>query len=523
MHSLAPLGLSRIKLSSFSLLPADIRSARRSEPSPILQTASSQPDSDIDLPPLYTEQAQIKAEARRFNVLCIGRRAGKTYLGMHLALEAALAAAPVGWFAPNYKYLLEVWQDLTRRLRPVADKINATERRIELKNGGLIECWTLDGTDDPGRSRKYKLAIIDEAAIAGNLKAAWEQAIRPTLTDLQGSAWFLSTPKGLNAFYDLYKLGVDPAFPSWQAWQMPSSVNPNLPEEEIEAAALELPQQVFQQEYLAQFLQNEGAVFRNVDRCLNAPETTPGAHAGHILVAGVDWGKSHDFTALSIVCCHCAAEVYLDRFNQIGWAFQRDRLLAALTRWGVKHARVERNSIGSPNLEALRAVAPDSLTITGFDTTLKSKAPLIQALALAFERESAQWLPDPVARHELIAYETKVTETGFVKYSAPEGGFDDTVIARALAWKAARPYLPPPLTDAERIERALPDGWKLENKPNAPDGSWEWDGWVLAREQAIAKIRKAEEHKNPDLDDPWKAAPPLGNSADNPWGDWERH
>lgn len=79
------------------------------------------------------------------------------------------------------------------------------------------------------------------------------------------------------------------------------------------------------------------------------------------------------------------------------------------------------------------------------------------------------------------------------------------------------------LTLDERIERALPDGWKLENKPNAPDGSWEWDGWVMAREQAIAKIRKAEERKNPDLDDPWKGAPPLGNSADNPWGNWERN
>src|SRR5262249_53559575 len=143
----------------------------------------------IDLPPLYPLQKQIKDEKRRFKVLAIGRRAGKTYLGIHLAAETALKGYPVGWFAPNYKYLLEVWQDLTRRLRPVASKINATERRIELNNGGLIECWTLNGTDDPGRSRKYKLAIIDEAALTANLKTVWEKAIRPTLTDLVGDAW----------------------------------------------------------------------------------------------------------------------------------------------------------------------------------------------------------------------------------------------------------------------------------------------------------------------------------------------
>lgn len=476
----------------------------------------------IDLPALYDAQRNIKRDAARFNVLCIGRRAGKTYLGTHLALETALRAGPVGWFAPNYKYLLEVWQDLTRRLRPVADKINSTERRIELANGGLIECWTLDGTDDPGRSRKYKRAIVDEAAIASNLKVAWEQAIRPTLTDLKGDAWFLSTPKGLNAFYDLYKLGVDPAFPAWQAWQMSSSVNPYLPPEELEAAALELPQQVFQQEYLAQFLQNEGAVFRNVDACLNASETTPGAHAGHLLVAGVDWARVHDFTALSIICCHCGREVFLDRFNQIGWDFQRQRILAALERWGVRYVIVEKNSIGSPNLEALRQIAPERISLRGFETTMKSKAPLIQSLALAFEKVTLQWLGDPVARHELIAYEATVTESGFTKYGAPEGGWDDTVIARALALKCGRPYLPAPLSETERLERQLPDGWKLENKPDVPEGSWEFDGWAMAREQALAKIRKAEERKNPDLDDPWKGASPLDNNADGPWSNWER-
>jgi len=158
---------------------------------------------------------------------------------MHLALETADAAQPVGWFAPNYKYLLEVWQELTRVLRPVATKFNATERRIELNNAGVVECWTLDGTDDPGRSRKYKRAIVDEAAIASNLKVVWETSIRPTLTDLQGDAWFLSTPKGLNFFYDLFRRGQDPlAYPDWRSWQLPSSVNPYLPKNEIEAARI---------------------------------------------------------------------------------------------------------------------------------------------------------------------------------------------------------------------------------------------------------------------------------------------
>jgi hypothetical protein len=65
----------------------------------------------IILPTLYPKQEEIMASAKRYNVLDIGRRAGKTYLGIHLALRAAAAGQLVGWFSPTYKYLLEVWRE----------------------------------------------------------------------------------------------------------------------------------------------------------------------------------------------------------------------------------------------------------------------------------------------------------------------------------------------------------------------------------------------------------------------------
>ena len=66
--------------------------------------------------------------------------------------------------------------------------------------------------------------------------------------------------------------------------------------------------------------------------------------------------------------------------------------------------------------------------------TASSKPPLIESLALAFEREEVKWLADDVATLELEAYERKVSATtGRSAYSAPEGLHDDTVMARALA------------------------------------------------------------------------------------------
>jgi hypothetical protein len=125
----------------------------------------------------------------------------------------------------------------------------------------------------------------------------------------------------------------------------------------------------------------------------------------------------------------------LDRFNQIDYAFQRGRLAALASRWGVSYILAEQNAMGAPVVEQLQR---DGLPVRGFETTASSKPPLIESLALAFERTEAQWLPDPVARLELEAYERKVNQlTGRSAYSAPEGLHDDTVMARALAWQAA--------------------------------------------------------------------------------------
>jgi hypothetical protein len=471
----------------------------------------------IKLPVLYPRQQAIKDESKRFNVLDIGRRAGKTYLGIHLALESAGAGHPVGWFAPSYKYVLEVWRDLLRPVSSIATKINATERRIELPNGGLIEVWTLEN-EDAGRGRKYKRAIVDEAAMCPRLKTAWEDSIRPTLTDLRGDAWFLSTPKGLNYFYDLFQQGQNSAqFANWKSWQLPSHVNPYLPPAELEEIQRTSPELSYKQEYLAEFLSGDGAVFRNVDACLTAPVTTPEDHKGHLLVAGVDWARQHDFTAMSVICCTCKQEVFLDRFNQIGWDFQRARILSAAEEWGIRDIILETNSIGSPNLEALHYAAPKSITVHGFETTSKSKPKLIQSLALAFERTFLQWLVDPVARHELIAYEATITESGYTKYGAPEGGWDDTVIARALAWRNAKHRIPIPLSEIEQIENLIPDGWRRNDGPEA--GGWQREGWEIGRSWKLGEAKEAFKKQYRNLDDTFEPASPFVNTNDDPFGE----
>jgi hypothetical protein len=388
---------------------------------------------EVVLPSLHPAQQQIIDEARRFNVLACGRRFGKTMLGIDLIIDKVLDGYPVSWFSPTYKMLAEVWKEIVETTKPLQTRVAKQEHRVELITGGVIDCWSLDAADSV-RGRKYARVIVDEAAMVPNLYDSWQAAIRPTMTDYVGSdAFMLSTPKGVDFFFDCFSRGVDDQQSDWKAWQKPTSENPYIDPAEIEAARRELPEQIFRQEYLAEFLQNSGAVFRNIDACLRADS---GQHQSHRLFAGVDWGQKHDFTVISVLCATCRQEVELDRFNKIEWAFQRARLKAIVERWGVQSVMVETNSIGSPNLEALQR---EGMSVRGFETTGSTKPPLIQSLALALEREECRFLPDPVGRVELLSYESRINSTtGRVSYSAPDGGHDDTVIARAIAWECVQ-------------------------------------------------------------------------------------
>jgi hypothetical protein len=133
--------------------------------------------------------------------------------------------------------------------------------------------------------------VVDEAAMIPALEEALQQAIRPTLTDLQGSAWFLSTPKGMNYFKRLFDRGQDPEREDWASWQMPTGANPYIEPGEIESARLDLTEAAFNQEYSALFVNWEGSVFRRVGEAATATALWK-PEPGHDYVIGCDWGRS---------------------------------------------------------------------------------------------------------------------------------------------------------------------------------------------------------------------------------------
>jgi len=391
----------------------------------------------------HPAQQLILDEARRWNVVALGRRAGKSTLALHLLANTALHAQPAGYFAPTYKLLAEFWRELRTILEPVTRFKSEQDHRLELITGGTLECWSLDDPN-PARGRKYAKIVADEAAMVRDLLEIWQLALRPTLTDLGGGAWFMSTPHGLNDFWLLYQQGQDPLQTEWASWQMPTSVNPFIATDELVSAQAELPERAWAQEYRAEFLQIEGGgVFRGVDAVSRLKQRGP--ERGHQYTIGVDWGRTNDFTAISVIDATLMEQVALDRFSEIDYEMQTERLHRWCDLYHPVLVVAEANAMGRPLVERLQTGyarllgrARPALPVWSWEATNASKAALVQALGLAIEQGSLSLLDDKVQISELLGYEASVLPSGMIRYGAPPGQHDDSVISLGLAYLGAQ-------------------------------------------------------------------------------------
>lgn len=364
-----------------------------------------------------------------------GRRGGKTTVCALLAIHALLHGQRVLEAAPTADQTDAFWNIIKRLLAPLTRqrlvRKDETRRVIEAKwNNGVIRCKTAWNADTL-RGDYADVLILDEFSIMN--PSVWYEVGAPMLLDNDGIAVFIFTPKRKNHAYELYAKALADDTGRWQVTHFTSYDNPHLSPEALQEIASDMTQDMFRQEIMAEFLDNEGAVFRHLDRVLTGSPEPPFAHQGHNIVMGIDWGKHHDYTAVSVFCVDCHKEVELLRFRG-NYIDQISRIRDIFARWPVTVALGESNAMGEPILEALNAYM---LPVIGYHVNAVTKSSLINNLVLACDAASFTLLDDPIARLEMEAYEYKTTPSGRSQYNAPSGIHDDTVIARALAWQAA--------------------------------------------------------------------------------------
>jgi predicted phage terminase large subunit-like protein len=436
-------------------------------------------------------QIEILRDPARNKVLACGRRWGKTKGGEIACIEGhgpkpgghrgALDGGNIWWVAPTFPIASMIWRSLKRALRDAWVEKNENERRIVLPGGGSIAVKSADNPDSL-RGDGLDGCVLDEAAFMH--KDAWAACIRPALSDRRGWAMFLTTPNGLNWFHELW-MDV-PNREGWARWQRPTSDNPLVLAEEIEAARRDVGPFLFAQEYEAQFLTASGGFFKapwlehRYDRVgehhyqLEDGTTLHRDQLRRFCAADLATSTktTADFTVLATVGVAPDGTMLLldiDRARREGPdlvpAFQ-----AVVDRWRLPVLFVERAGFQLSIIQAARRAGIPVREISADRDKVARALPLTAALEgsrLLLPR-TAPWLDALIA--ELLAF--------------PNGRHDDQVDAIAHAYAAAQIHAggmgPPDLDSVHRADRRDDPAWDTRPGPfGLPSG-------VLASD---AKIR----------------------------------
>lgn len=368
----------------------------------------------LHLPEPHLNQQKILDSETRFRIVMCGRRFGKSELSQVEIISSALIGQSVAYITPTYNLAKTFFDKLTKA---VSFPANRSELTIQFPNDGSVQFFTGERLDNL-RGRKFHFVVIDEASFIPNLEDGWMNSIRPTLTDYKGRALFLSTPKGKNYFYSLYQKGINKE-PDWESFKFTTYDNPWIDAMEIDDARSQLPQAVFEQEYMANPSENAGNPFgiNHIKQCTFEMSSNPPVVFGIDLAKSVDWTVIIGMDINGNVC-------HLDRFQK-DW-HQTKQTIRQLPKVPML---IDSTGVGDPVVEDL---ANNGLPVTGFKFSSTSKQQIMLALVAAVQQRKITF-PEGIITNEMEIIEYQYTNFG-VKYGAPSGFHDDAVMALALAW-----------------------------------------------------------------------------------------
>jgi predicted phage terminase large subunit-like protein len=323
---------------------------------------------------LHEKQQEVFFSEARFKVAAAGRRAGKTFLAAVMLVLAgledtarngrALTSVNVVWYiAPTYQQAKEImWAQLKDLARPVTKKVLEKELTIVLINGRSI---VLKGSDREETLRGMSLGYIVLDEYADMKPDVFDIILRPALTDMEGGALFIGTPKGKNHFFDMHQQGADDKFEDWESFSFASIDNPLINPKEVEHARQTMSKAGFAQEFLASFYAAGGNAFKDTD--FRYMDKLPGGPIGTRYIA-VDPNGYKDTSGLVKSKMNKLDEtsIAVVELRQSGW-YVLDMIHG---RWGIRETALKiiraaqkyrPASVGVENMDAIKPYLEDKM------------------------------------------------------------------------------------------------------------------------------------------------------------------
>ena len=369
----------------------------------------------------------------KYIVGCFGRQAGKSFTAMNLLLKWSLEdnGSVAMWVSPVYSQAKKVFTELTNTIAGtgLTKSVNKSELTITFINGSIIY-FRSGEREDTLRGYTLNYLVVDEAAyIKDNV---WIEVLRPTVLVNGKKVLFISTPKGKNWFHQVALRGMSDEYPTYKTFFATSFDTPFITAEELEEAKMSLPETIYKQEILAEFIDDGGEVFGSLkSSCILS--SYPNHDPSKKYYAGLDFGRQNDYTVLTILNSE-GEMVDFYRERQKSWDIIISEVVAKLKKWRpICFAEV--NSIGDVLYEQIKKQYP---SVQPFITSSDSKQNMIEDLIMGMN-ESKIILPSPDLNTDLYKELSVFTyeyspKTRKIKYGSPNGFHDDTVISLALSY-----------------------------------------------------------------------------------------
>lgn len=402
----------------------------------------------LQLPPILEYQQRAIFTDERYAVIEGSTKVGKTFPCLIWLLTMA-GRVPgddhnFWWVAPTQGQA-DIAHTRTRRMLMRADpgqnfwKPYDQKKRIHILGNGHLWFKTGEIPDNLYGEDVYA-AVMDE--FTRQRAEAWH-ALRTTLSATSGPCRFIGNVKGRKNWGYQWARKAQSGEPnmSYAKLTCMDAVEAGImPIEEVEQAKRDLPSQVFRELYLAEPGEDGTNPFgiTAIAACIGEVH-----HNCKPVAWGWDLARSNDWTVGTALCEHghvCRHE----RWNQSDLPNTKEKLPAVGSAnrayWAVTLRRIRDLTGHTPALVDSTgpggpidmALSADGLiNFEGFVFNSKSKQLLMEGLAVAIQNLLVHF-PDGVLRSELESFEYEYTRTG-VRYTAPEGSYDDCVCSLALA------------------------------------------------------------------------------------------
>lgn len=283
------------------------------------------------------------------------------------------------WISPIYKQAKKVYEEMVQAFEGTGlIKTNATDLTISLGKSTL-QFFSAERYDNI-RGFTFDYEVCDEFAFMD--EEAWTKVLRATVLVKGKKVLLISTPKGKNHFWKISNL--ESVNPQYKSFTMTSYNNPLINPSEINDAKLTLPDHVFRQEYMAEFIDGGTSPFKEWKEDTSAQITAR-------TYAGIDLGRADDYTVIS-VRNDKGHQIYVNRWRHDTWSSIIGKLKEVIDRFNC-HTFVEVNSMGDPIYEQLQKAVNNRNLLSPFYTNAKTKQDIIEQLIVANQNDSITLQP----------------------------------------------------------------------------------------------------------------------------------